>query len=1248
MIKHIYKKINDDTIHCYNVECINDDLSILLNLIDIDYSYNNFNYNDYIEYGPYIEMKSPWCTNALNILNKCNVNNITRIELSYLIKKDKFNEDMFDKMIYMVYNESIKTFEINKNIEKPYYVKNIEKENIEQNLGFDDQDLEFYKNIFKKLRRDPTNIELHDLAQSNSEHSRHWFFNGIFYKNGKKIDESLMKMIKNTLNVKPPENNISKIAFSDNSSAIKGYNIKEFSPVNDIINNSDYNNSDYNNSRISNNIYNIKDRKYNPVFTAETHNFPTSVSPFPGAATGTGGRIRDNQSVGRGGLCIAGLTGYSVGDINYSEYIDKNIRTLIEASNGASDYGNKFGEPVVQGFCRSFGMTTDENERIEYVKPIMFSAGVGQMNNIHTLKETKLDEDIIVVRLGGPAFRIGVGGGAASSRDQDTKNLDKDFNAVQRGDPEMENKLNRIIRQCVEMGSMNPILSIHDQGAGGMANVTKEIVHPSGAKINLKNVIVGDHTMSVLEIWISEHQEQDTILINKMDLELVENMCIRENLPISVIGEIDNSGKLMVISADGDIVVDFNLDDILGKGMPRKKYVLQEKLPYIVKNNIIKFPLKMDNKMNKLIFIMNLEKVLKSLSVCSKRFLVNKVDRSVGGLIAQQQCCGNLHTPLVDYSLVAQSFFNKTGIATSIGERPIIGLINPEAMVRMSIGEMLTNMMFCKIGKMEDIRCSGNWMWPLNMEGEKDRLYKSVKSMCECMEELGIALDGGKDSLSMTYKDNYKGNIIKSPGTLVVSGYTRVEDINKKTTPDFKKVGNSVYYINLSNNKYRLGSSILYQENDILGDECPDFENYDNFIYVFKNIQKLIDNDIIKSGHDISDGGFLTALLEMCFAGNLGFIGEHKLLENVNFYEFLFAEELGIIIEIERDDEKIIENIFDNSYCFKIGTLCEENYFKFKLENMNECIIEEKITSLRGMWELSSYNMDLLQIDNKCANEEYEIYKNWGKINNFEIYANDFDVNTDYIRDNYQPNVAIIREEGSNGDREMAAAFYMAGFNVYDITMNDLLNDKVNLDDYRGIVFVGGFSFSDVFGAARGWYNVIISNLKIKAQFDKFYERDDTFSLGVCNGCQLMSLLGWIPECKLVKNNSGRFESRFNRVKINSGAMMLSGMSSSILGVWTAHGEGKFLLDKTTINNNIALQYVDDKDNITEKYPFNPNGSELGIAGMCSTNGRHLAMMPHPERCFLDWQKPINNTNNKFSYWFLMFKNAYLWCYENK
>lgn len=1180
MIHHLYKFINEKKIFCFNVETIRQptetELTIILDLIDTNLDIK-FDHNDYIEYGPYPNLISPWCTNALTILKKCGIKIIKRIEQSILIKKEFFKDRMVDKMTQMIYKNKITSFDTQPNMDNIYFVTDIEEENKKEKLGFDDQDIDYYKELFKN--RNPTNLELLDLSQSNSEHSRHWFFNGNLIKNDKKLP-SLFQMIKGT----QKNNNNSIIAFSDNASAIRG----------SIIN---YFHVDLNNK------FTCINQLFHPTFTAETHNFPTSVAPFPGAATGTGGRIRDNQCIGRGGLCIAGLTGYSVGDIK----LERNVKILIEASNGASDYGNKFGEPVIGGFCRSYGKTMDRNERIEYMKPIMFSAGIGQLNDMHKNKIIK-NEKILVIRLGGPAYRIGMCGGSASSRDQKTKNECADYDAVQRGDPEMENKLNRVIRKCIDMGDNNPILSIHDQGAGGMANVTKEIIYPWGANINLDKVILGDQNMTAMEIWISEHQEQNTVLISEKDKEFMKKLCKKENLPIANIGELNNTGFIEV-KKNGKIVEELELEKIMGKNV--KTYYLDERLPYFC-----------SNKFNSHNIVQLLINVLKSPSVCSKRFLVNKVDRSVGGLIAQQQCVGPLHTPLSDYNIVAQSFFNKSGIISAIGEKPIIGLIDPAAMARMSIGEMLTNIIFAGVSKLENIKCSGNWMWPAKFSGEKYRIYCAVKAMCDAMEKLGIALDGGKDSLSMSYQNSKTKEIIKAPGTLVISGYVDTPNITNGITPDFKINNNRVYYINLSNGKYRLGGSILMETQNCLGNECPDAD-INLLKYVFNKMQEL---DII-SGHDVSDGGFITTLLEMCFAGNKGFRG------NINGgIEMLFAEELGLIVEVE-NDKKLYES-FDKSYCIYIGQIINEDMFELDTRDGN---IKMKMTELRDIWESTSFELDKLQTNEKCVESEYFEYKNMFGYQLDDIITNH--IESIKIK-SIKPKVAVIREEGSNGDREMAAILYDVGFDVYDI----IIDDQINLEMFRGIIFVGGFSYSDVFGAAKGWYQTIISNKKIKDQFDIFYNRDDTFSLGICNGCQLMAHLGWIPATKLVKNDSGRFESRFSRVRINkSNSIMLKNMENNILGIWVAHQEGKFILKEKI--ENIPIQYVDYKNNVAEKYPFNPNGSENAIAGLCSNNGRHLAMMPHPERTVFGWQIPYGfQKKQEYTTWYLMFKNAYKWC----
>lgn len=1164
---------------------------------------------DVIEYGPYPSLESVWGTNAKNICHKSGLKNIVRIEKTILTPVKYFNNDMIDNMTECIYdNVQIDDF-INIDydnsdslIDYSYKTKEdirdtiISLNNI-HNFGFDNQDMDYYVSVFHKLNRVPSLIELYDISQSNSEHSRHWFFGGKLLYNGCTLP-SLFSMIKNTQTV----NNNSLIAFSDNSSAIRGYDIMVIIP--DI-------------------KYKECSRRYHLTFTAETHNFPTGIAPFQGATTGTGGRIRDQNSTGRGSLVIAGTVGYCVGNMDNGKYKDKNKRTLLLASDGASDYGNKFGEPVINGFCRTFGKNIN-NERIEWVKPIMFSGGIGQIDDNHLYKKKPTDGDKIV-KIGGPAYKIGIGGGSASSRGQDELNINNDLNSVQRGDPEMENKMNRVVRRCVEMGNNNPILSIHDQGAGGTGNVTKEIMDNVGGCVFLNNISKGDKSMDNLSLWISEYQESDTLLIKEEDINILKGICERENVNIDVIGTIRDTGNARVYDINKEILVDLPLKPIVNPTY-KKTYILEKNDINLSYEKITDYPI-----------IDMIQKIFYNTSVSSKRFLTNKVDRSVTGLVAQQQCVGPLHTPLSDYGIIAQSHFGITGGMTANGERPIMGLVNTEIMARTAVGEMLTNMMFAKISKLEDIKCSGNWMWPANFKGERYNMYMATKSMCNMMKTLGIALDGGKDSLSMSYTD--KNKVIKCPGSLVISGYAPVPDITRKITPDFKYKDNDIIYIDLSvvtDRGYDMGCSILYQEYDILNTHVPDV-NVNILKKTFNKIQKLLgEDDIIISGHDRSDGGLITTICEMCFAGNKGC---NLTINEKDPIGFLFNEGLGLVIESNWNYTNFLLATF-SGYSYYLGKITDDD--KICILNNNHIILDKKMTELRIMWEQRSIELEIEQCNNICINEEILTYREMSSPNYIspKIALNKC-INMRY-------NVAIIREEGSNGDREMASAFYMCGFNVYDVCMNDLIADKYdNFDIFRGIVFVGGFSYADVLGSANGWYNVIKNNKKIWDILYNFRKRDDTFVLGVCNGCQLLCKLGWV-DGKLTYNTSNRFESRYSTVKIKeTDNIFLKNMEDSVLGIWVAHGEGRF------VYGNPVITYVDNKNNDTQKYPYNPNNSINACAGLSSDDGRCLAIMPHPERTFLKWQLPyinksIDDYDDIFSPWIMLFKNAYDWCNINQ
>ena len=1215
-----------------------------------------------IEIGPNLSFATSFSTNAVSVCHNCGLKKITRIEKSerYVLDENQ-NENEFlsqhcDRMTETKYDKTLESFESNKKTDVVYEVKIIEngidalkKINKDMGLGMDSWDEEFYYNLFlNDIKRNPTSVECFQLGQANSEHSRHWFFRGKIIIDGKEMKETLFQAVQY-----PLKQNISNslIAFKDNSSAIRGYDINTIVPE----------------STVKSSAFMNKKCKYHFIFTAETHNFPTGVSPFSGAATGGGGRIRDVQATGKGALVVAGTAGYAVGNLNipgyqiagenmdfkYPENKARPLKIQIQASDGASDYGNKFGEPLIQGFNRSFGLKLPDGSRQEWIKPIMFSGGIGQIDDGHIKKDSP-KIGMLIIQVGGPVYRIGMGGGSASSMIQGENKVELDFNAVQRGDAEIEQKMNRVIRACVEMGEDNPIISIHDQGAGGPCNVLTELIEPIGGKVEIRNIKVGDKTMSVLEIWGNESQERNALIIESDKLEIFSEICNREKSDYELLGEVTGDRKIIVHdNKDDSTPVNLELAKILGE-MPQKEFHDKR---VSLKLSPLKIPVQ-------LTFQNALNNVLKLLSVCSKRFLVTKVDRSVTGLIAQQQCCGPLQLPVSDVAIIAQTHFDKSGAAISIGEQPIKILVNPKAGSRMSVGEAMTNIVSAKISALEDIKCSGNWMWPAKLPGEGARIYDAALAMRDIMVELGIAIDGGKDSLSMANKVDKE--IVKSPGELAVSAYVSMPDVEKAITPDIKKPGSSeIWVIDLGKAKYRLGGSALAQTLSQIGDESPDVDDVRELKNLFLAIQELIEKDLLLSGHDRSDGGLATTLLEMAFAGNCGLeISSNANTEDLSFY---FNEELGYVMEIDKlnIDEFLttIKKYNLEELTFKLGHSAIEK--TIIISHNNKEILSEKMIDLRQTWEETSYQLNRLQTNSRNADYEKEnIYQQKNPL--YKVTFKSAITSQTALTEKNKPRVAIIREEGSNGDREMASAFHLAGFETWDIKMSDLIDGNITLDKFRGLAFVGGFSYADALGSAKGWAGGINFNLKLKEAFDIFYDRKDTFSLGVCNGCQLMSLIGWLPwkninvekQPRFIVNESKRFESRWISVSIKeSPSIMLKGMEGSTLGVWVAHGEGRLYFPDSEIYSKVIKQklnplvYVDDNGEDTEKYPFNPNGSVNGIASLCSPDGRHLAMMPHPERAFLKWQWPWMpeelSKDLEASPWLSMFQNAYKWVKDN-
>lgn len=1211
-----------------------------------------------VEVGPRLSFTTAWSSNAVSICRSCGLTEVTRMERSrrYLLLSESPLEEsqiadfaamVHDRMTECVYAEKLESFETKVVPEEVRYVpvmengrSALEEINREMGLAFDEQDLQYYTKLFRdEIKRDPTTVELFDIAQSNSEHSRHWFFTGKMVIDGKPMDETLMQIVKRTLKVNP---NNSVIGFKDNSSAIKGFPVNQLRPV-----------RPGSTSPLESAV-----RELDILFTAETHNFPCAVAPYPGAETGAGGRIRDTHATGRGSFVVASTAGYCVGNLNldsahapwedpsfvYPSNLAPPLQILVDASNGASDYGNKFGEPLIQGYTRTFGMRLPSGERREWLKPIMFSAGIGQIDHGHITKGEP-EIGMLVVKIGGPAYRIGMGGGAASSMVSGQNDAELDFNAVQRGDAEMAQKLYRVVRSCVEMGENNPIVSIHDQGAGGNCNVVKEIIYPEGAEIDIRAIVVGDHTMSVLEIWGAEYQEQDAILVRPESRSLLESICARERVSMAVIGTIDGKGRIVLVDSEAvedRPAVDLELDKVLGD-MPQKTFEFERVSEAREPLDIAPGVTVMDA----------LTRVLRLPSVCSKRFLTTKVDRCVTGLVAQQQTVGPLQITLADVAVIAQTYSDLTGGACAIGEQPIKGLLDPKAMARLSVGEALTNLVWARVTSLSDVKASGNWMYAAKLDGEGAAMYDAATALAEAMIELGIAIDGGKDSLSMAARSG--GEVVKAPGNLVISAYVTCPDITKTVTPDLKLGSGDdegvLLHIDLAKGKRRLGGSALAQVFDQIGDDCPDLDDVPYLKTVFECTQSLIEDELISAGHDISDGGLLTSALEMAFAGNCGLRLEID-SRGKSLFQTLFAEELGLLFEVSERNLKPVTARLEAAGVAAdvIGKVTSRPEIEVKVDGATH--VSESTASLRDAWEETSFELEKLQRLASCVEQEREGLKSRREPSWRLSFAPSFtDEKHLSLSPEEKPKVAVIREEGSNGDREMSAAFFAAGFEPWDVTMSDLSEGKVSLAGFRGVAFVGGFSYADVLGSAKGWAASIRFNRHVIDEFQSFRARPDTFSLGVCNGCQLMALLGWVPGTRFVHNESGRFECRFASVAIgDSPAIMFKGMAGSTMGVWAAHGEGRAYFPEGGERGIAApVRYCDDDGKATERYPFNPNGSPLGVAAVCSPDGRHLAMMPHPERCFMMWQFPWYPKHWSVdkrgpSPWLKMFQNAREWC----
>lgn len=1266
IVTQLFLKRNKEMEYCFNIESAGpltvEELALLRSLLAEGFIPESvadatfFPDERVVELGPRLNFATAWSSNMVSICRSIGLTTVSRLERSrrYVLAQGANQEEFVaahhDRMTECLYREPLSSFETGIVPEAVYEVDLIGKGSaaLEEIAGIsmDDWDRNFYYDYFvTRHGRNPSIVEIMDLNNANSEHSRHGFFRGKQVIDRIAMEETLMEIVKSPLKASPAN---SVIAFKDNSSGIKGRRIETIVPA------------------IPGQPapLQMQEVDYHIIFTAETHNFPTGVAPFPGAETGTGGRIRDVQATGRGGLVVAGTAAYCVANLHIPDYdlpweqhyecpanLASGLEIEIEASNGASDYGNKFGEPVIQGFTRSFDLRLANGERWGYLKPIMFTGGIGQIDDRHTEKATA-EAGMLIIQVGGPAYRVGFGGGAASSMLQGDNVEDLDFNAVQRGDAEMEQKMNRVLRACVEMGEATLVEVAHDQGAGGPGNVLKELVEKSGGRIDIRKINVGDPTMSVLEIYVAEYQERNGFLVRPENIEKFKAICEREKVNCEVLGEVTGDGRFLVHdSADGSTPVDLELGEVLGN-IPQKSFNdtrIDPNLPSLT------LPRRLTVKEA-------LHDVLRLLAVGSKRFLTNKVDRSVTGLIARQPCCGPLQATVADVAVIAQSHFGLAGAACAIGEQPVKMLVDPAAGARMAVGEALTNLVWAGVDGLQSVKCSANWMWAPKLPGEGTALYDAACAMRDVMITLGIAVDGGKDSLSMATRVGVE--TVKSPRQLVVSAYATMADITKVVTPDIKQPGASLLlFIDLAGGSNLLGGSALAQVHKQIGNRVPDMYDAELVRRGFAAVQELIGQGLVLAGHDRSDGGLITTLLEMAFSGNCGL--DLELHGTSSVLAAMFAEELGLVLECRSADEEHIKTLLagHDVPCTTLGRTIRAKQIRIRYNK--EMVLGEDMRLLRQWWEETSYRLERLQMNPACSEEEKKnIYDRQGP--RYHLSFTPQPTGPGILAAPDKPKVAILRDEGSNSDREMSSAFFSAGFEPWDVTMTDLLAGRLSLEMFRGLAAVGGFSYADVPESAKGWAATIVFNKTLKKMFTGFYNRPDTFTLGICNGCQLFALLGWVPwagiapdrQPRFVRNTSGRFESRWTTVKVlESNAVMLKGMADLTFGIHVAHGEGRLHFSDQTLYKQVFEQglatmvYVDDEGQATEKYPFNPNGSPQGLTGLCSPDGRHLAMMPHPERTFLKWQAHWLPENLKkelaASPWLRMFQNAYAWCMED-
>lgn len=1229
---------------------------------------------------PRLGTVSPWASKATDIVHNCGLNKVLRVERGTIYElalkdygtltdaeRSKVSSVLHDKMTESVVSSDVKPETVfgeakgepMKTVDVLVQGKEaLEKANTELGLALNADEIDYLVDAFTKLNRNPTDVELMMFAQANSEHCRHKIFNAKWTIDGEVKPNTLFGMIRETHKTHP-EGTI--VAYSDNAAVFEGSDVSRLYPRG-------------NEGAVGGRSFSFEKEPTHSVFKVETHNHPTAISPFPGASTGSGGEIRDEGATGRGARPKAGLTGFTVSALNLPGYgqswetdkdvskegeqttelygspsrIASSLDIMVEGPLGGAAFNNEFGRPNILGYFRAFQANVN-GRRYGYHKPIMLAGGLGNIAQGQTHK-LDLPTGTFLVVLGGPGMRIGIGGGAASSMASGSNSEALDFASVQRGNPEMERRAQEVIDRCWAAGENNPILAIHDIGAGGLSNAMPELADLSGkgAHLDLKKVPVEESGMSPLEIWCNESQERYALAIDPARIEQFEEYCRRERCPYAILGQISADDNLVVDSTeDGQEAVDMPMSVLLGK-TPRMHRDVQSEDVIQMKAN-----LKAD-------FKKVIADVLRHPTVGSKKFLITIGDRAVGGLTCRDQMVGPWQVPVADAAVTTLGFKTYKGEAMAMGEKTPLAISNSSAASRMAIGEALTNLVSADIN-LDRIILSANWMGACGQPGEDASLYKAVEAASLLSQDLGISIPVGKDSLSMktSWNDNGKDKSVTSPVSLIVSAAAPVGDVRNTLTPQFaeKVLDSSLLLIDLGGGKNRMGGSIYSQVTQQFDSETPDVENPSDLHKFLKVIRDLAAAGVILAYHDRSDGGLITTLCEMMFASRMGveIVADGLVAGNKSLNEALFNEELGAVIQVSRGRAQEVKAAFEDAglaHCLiYLGNILQEEELAIYLDG--ECVFSEKRAALEKLWTEVSWQIARGRDNPDCADSEYALIDS--NISSL-VLATGFDpeenIAAPYLNFKVKPKVAILREQGVNSQNEMASAFMQAGFDAVDVHMTDLLNGRAELASFNGLAACGGFSYGDVLGAGGGWAKTILFNDSMKANFARFFENSNTFTLGVCNGCQMISQLkDLIPGAKywpsFERNLSEQFEARLVNLKIlESPSILFTGMAGAVLPVVNAHGEGRAHWANPD-DEKLAIAsacYVDGAQNPTEVYPLNPNGSHEGKTAFTSVDGRATIIMPHPERSWraiqLSWRSPMLRD---VSPWARIFQNARVW-----